>query len=117
MLQFYRFLPDAVRKGCKVSEVRIHPAVVTEHSVVLVSPGPALTPGLVLDISPSSLRWFTNVVFVNYNYPAESPALFIVRDRSEDIQHGGVSPALVNLENKEISSVDIIMLPLTAYTL
>ena len=45
-------------------------------------------------------------------YHAESLALFIVRDRSEDIQDGGVCPALVNLENKEISSVDIMMLPL-----
>ena len=54
-----------------------------------------------------------NVVFVNsYHYQAESPALFIVRDSSEDIQHGGVGPALVNLENKEISSVAIMMLPL-----
>ena len=51
------------------------------------------------------------------NYHAQSLTLFIVRDRSEDIQDGGVSPALVNLENKEISSVDIIMLPLTAHTL
>ena len=82
-----------------------------EHSVVLVSPGPALTPGLVLVISPSLLRWIINVGYINYNYPAENPALFIVRDRSEDIQHGGVSPALVNLENKEISSVDIITVP------
>ena len=50
----------------------------------------------------------TNVVF----YPTESPALFIVRDRSEDIQQGGVGPALVNLENKEISSENIMMGPL-----
>ena len=103
----------------KVSQVRKHETVVSEPSVVLIliSPGPALTPGLVLDISRLSLRWIRNVVFVDYNYPAESLALFIVRDRSEDIQDGGVSPALVNLENKEISSVDIIMLPLTAHTL
>ena len=105
----------------KVSQVRKHETVVSEPSVVLIliSPGPALTPGLVLDISRLLLRWIINVVLlVNYNfYPAENPALFIVRDRSEDIQDGGVSPALVNLENKEISSVDIIMLPLTAHTL
>ena len=64
------------------------------------------------------LRRITNVVFVNYHYPAESPALLIVRDRGEDIQHGGVGPALVNLENKEISSKDIIMVvSLTAHTL
>ena len=69
-------------------------------------------PALSWIFPPSLLRWITNVVFVNYNYPAENPALFIVRDRSEDIQHGGVSPALVNLENKEISSVAIMMLPL-----
>ena len=103
--------------GCGFSQFRIHPAVITEHSVVLISPCPALTPGLVLDISRLSLRWIRNVVFVDYNYPAESLTLFIVRDRSEDIQDGGVSPALVNLENKEISSVDIMILPLTAHTL
>ena len=50
----------------------------------------------------------TKVVFVNFHYLAESLTLLIVRDSSEDIQQGGVSPALVNLENKEISSVDII---------
>ena len=104
--------PDTVGIVFKISEVGKHQAIVGVVSTGLVSPGPALTPGLVLDISPSLLRWITNVVFVNYNYPAESPALFIVRDRSEDIQHGGVSPALVNLENKEISSVAIMMLPL-----
>ena len=60
-----------------------------------------------------TLRWIVNVVFVNYHYPAESPALLIVRDRGEDIQDGGVGPALVNLENKEISSVDIITILLT----
>ena len=86
-------------------------------SVVLISPGPGLTPDLVLDISRLLLRWIINVVFINHNYPAESLTLFIVRDRSEDIQDGGVSPALVNLENKEISSVDIMILPLTAHTL
>ena len=102
-------LPNAVRKGCKVSEVRIDPAVVTEHSVVLISPGPALTPGLVLDISILLLRGIWNVVLVNCRYPAESLTLLIVGDRSEDIQHGGVSPALVNLENKEIWSEDITM--------
>ena len=42
------------------------------------------------------------VVFVNYHHPAESLTLLMVGDRSEDIQQGGVSPALVNLENKEI---------------
>ena len=62
-------------------------------------------------------RRITNVVFVNYHYPAESPALLIVRDRGEDIQHGGVGPALVNLENKEISSEDIMVVSLTAHTL
>ena len=93
--------------------------MVTEHSVVLVSPGPALTAGLVLDISRYLItsRRITNVVFVNYHYPAESPALLIVRDRGEDIQHGGVGPALVNLENKEISSEDIMVVSLTAHTL
>ena len=44
------------------------------------------------------------------NYPAESLTLLIVGDRSEDIQHGGVSPALVNLENKEIESVNMMSL-------
>ena len=80
----------------------------TEHSVALVSPGPALTPGLILDIS---LRRITKVVLFNNNYPAESPALLIVRDKGEDIQQGGVGPALVNLENKEISSEDIMVVP------
>ena len=51
------------------------------------------------------------------HYPAESPALFIVRDRGEDIQKGGVGPALVNLENKEMSSEDIMVVSLTAHTL
>ena len=50
----------------------------------------------------------TNVVFVNYHYPAEIPTLLIVRDRGEDIQQGGVGPALVNLDKKEISSEDIM---------
>ena len=59
-----------------------------------------------------------NVVFVNsYHYQAESPALFIVRDRGKDIQQGGVGPALVNLENKEISSGDITVVSVTAHTL
>ena len=112
----YGFLPNAVRKDCEVSQVRKHPAMF-KLRVVLISPGPGLTLGLVLDISRLSLRCIINVVIINHNYPAENLTLFIVRDRSEDIQHGGVSPALVNLENKEISSVDIIMLPLTAHTL
>ena len=64
-----------------------------------------------------TLRRITNVVFVNYHYPAESPALLIVRDRGEDIQDGGVGPALVNLENKEISSGDITVVSVTAHTL
>ena len=63
------------------------------------------------------LRRITNVVFINYNYPAESLTLLIVRDRGEDIQHGGVGPALVNLENKEISSGDITVVSVTAQTL
>ena len=63
------------------------------------------------------LRWIINVVFVNNNYLAENPTLFIVRDRGEDIQHGGVGPALVNLENKEISREDILVVSLTAHTL
>ena len=84
-----------------LSQVRIHPAVSIEHSVVLISPGPALTPDLVLDISTLLLRGVISVVLVNCHYPAENLTLFIVGDRSEDIQHGGVSPALVNLENKE----------------
>ena len=54
---------------------------------------------------------------MNFNYPTKSPALFIIRDRNEDIQHGRVSPALVNLENKEISNVAVMSLPLTAHTL
>ena len=76
--------------------------MVAEGRVLLVSPGPALTPGLVLDISKLILRGIIGVVLVNCRYPAESLTLLIVGDRSEDIQHGGVSPALVNLENKEI---------------
>ena len=40
-----------MRKGSKVSYVRIHPAVVTEDVVLLISPGPALTPGLVMDVT------------------------------------------------------------------
>ena len=90
-----------MRKGSKVSYVRIHPAVVTEDIALLISPGPALTPDLVLDISTLLLRGVISVVLVNCHYPAENLTLFIVGDRSEDIQHGGVSPALVNLENKE----------------
>ena len=70
--------------------------------VLLVSPGPALTPGLVLDISNSILRGIIGVVLVHCRYPTESLTLLIVGDRSEETQHGGVSPALVNLENKEI---------------
>ena len=53
----------------------------------------------------------------SYHYQAESPALLIVRDRGEDIQDGGVGPALVNLENKEISSGDITVVSVTAHTL
>ena len=62
-------------------------------------------------------RRISNVVFVIEHYPAESPALLIVRDRGEDIQDGGVGPALVNLENKEISSGDITVVSVTAHTL
>ena len=51
---------------------------------------------------------------VNYHYPADNLALFRVRDRGEDIQQCGVGPALVNLENIEISSEAIMMMPLTA---
>ena len=88
-----------MRKGCEVAQVRKHPAVISEHGVVLVSPGPALTAGLVLIFQ--LLRRISNVVFVHHHYPAEDLALLIVRDRGEDIQHGGVGPALVNLESKE----------------
>ena len=49
------------------------------------------------------------ILVVFDTHTTESPALFIVGDRSEDIQQGGVSPALVNLENKEIWSEDITM--------
>ena len=42
------------------------------------------------------------ILVVFDTHTTESPALFIVGDRSDDIQQGGVSPALVNLENKEI---------------
>ena len=91
-----------MRKGSKVSYVRIHPAVVTEDIVLLISPGPALTPDLVLDISTLLLRGIIGIVLVNCHYPAEILTLLKVGDRSEDIQQGGVSPALVNLENKEI---------------
>ena len=104
-----------MRKGCEVSQVRKHPAIISEHGVVLVSPGPALTAGLVLIFQ--LLRRISNVVFVHNHYPAEDLALLIVRDRGEDIQHGGVGPALVNLENKEISSEDIMVVSLTAHTL
>ena len=41
-------------------------------------------------------------------HTTESLALFIVGDRSEGTKQGGVSPALVNLENKEIDSEDIM---------
>ena len=91
-------LPDAVRVGECSSEVRVEKAVVVGGRVLLVSPGPALTPGLVLDIS----KLIIGVVLVNCHYPAENLTLLIVGDRSEETQHGGVSPALVNLENKEI---------------
>ena len=85
-----------MRKGCEVAQVRIHPAAVP---VVRISPGPSLTAGLVLIFQLS--RRTSNVVFVHHHYPAENPALLIVRDRGEDIQHGGVGPALINLEGKE----------------
>ena len=98
-----------------VSEFGKHPAVVAEHGVVLVSPGPGLTAGIVLIFQLS--RRISNVVFVHHHYPAENPALLIVRDRGEDIQHGGVGPALVNLENKEASSGDITVVSVTAHTL
>ena len=86
-------------KGREASQARIHPAMFSEHSVVLVSPGPSLTAGLVLIFQ--LLRRISNVVFVHHHYPAEDLTLLIVRDRGEDIQHGGVGPALVNLESKE----------------
>ena len=75
--------------------------MVAEGRVLLISPGPALTPGLVLDIY-IIIAGDLSVVLVNCRYPAESLTLLIVGDRSEETQHGGVSPALVNLENKEI---------------
>ena len=37
----------------------------------------------------------------------ESLALLIILDRRQDIQDGGVNPALINLENKELTSGDI----------
>ena len=40
-----------MRVGCFFSEVRKHQAVITEQSVLLISPGPALTPGLVMDVT------------------------------------------------------------------
>ena len=85
-----------MRKGCEVSKVRKHPAAVP---IVRISPGPSLTAGLVLIFQ--LLRRISNVVFVHHHYPAEDLALLIVRDRGEDIQHGGVGPALVNLESKD----------------
>ena len=108
--------PETVWGVFKISEVGEHHAILGVVAIGLREPGPALTTGVVLEIFKTSLlRWIINLVFDTHT--AESPALFIVRDRSEDIQDGGVSPALVNLENKEISSVDIIMLPLSAHTL
>ena len=92
-------LPDAVRVGECTSEVRVEKAVVLEGRVLLVSPGPAFTAGLVLIFQ--LLRRISNVVFVHHHYPAEDLALLIVRDRGEDIQHGGVGPALINLESKD----------------
>ena len=44
-------VPNTVRVGERFSKGRVEEAVVVEIRVVLVSPGPALTPGLVLDIS------------------------------------------------------------------
>ena len=88
-----------MRKGSDVAQVRKHPAVLGEDGVVLVSPGPALTVCLVLIFQLS--RRISNVVFVHHHYPAEDLTLFIGRDRGEDIQHGGVGPALVNLESKD----------------
>ena len=87
-----------MRKGYEVAQVRIHPAVLGEDGVVLVSPGPALTASLVLIFQ--LLRRISNVVFVHNHYPAENLTLLIVRDRGEDIQHGGVTPALINLQDK-----------------
>ena len=52
-----------------------------------------------------------------YTYTTQNLALLIVRDRGEDIQDGGVGPALVNLEIKEISSGDITVVSVTAHTL
>ena len=50
-------------------------------------------------------------------HTAENLAFFIVRNGRQDIQYGGVGPALVNLENKEISSGDITVVSVTAHTL
>ena len=91
-----------MRVGDCSSEVRVEKTLVVDSYIVLVSPGPALTPGLVLDISILLLRGILSVVLFHCRYPAESLTLLIVGDRSEDIQQGGVSPALVNLENKEM---------------
>ena len=109
VLKLYGFLPNTVRKGLKVSQVRKHETVVSETRVVLViiSPGPALTLGPVLDISKIIITVIYK--FINHDYPAENLTLSIVRDRSEVIQQCGVIPGLVNLENNEISSVDLMM--------
>ena len=40
-------------------------------------------------------------VFI-HTHTTESLTLFIVGDKIENIQHGGVGPALVNLDNEEI---------------
>ena len=42
-------LPDTVRVGDRPSKVGVENALFVESRVVLVSPGPALTAGLVLD--------------------------------------------------------------------
>ena len=51
MIGVHFYIPDTVRVGDSFSKGRVEEAFVVESRVVLVSPGPALTPGLVLDIS------------------------------------------------------------------
>ena len=74
--------------------MRIHPAVVTEDIVLLISPGPALTPDLVLDISTLLLRGIISVVLVNCHYPAENLTLFIVGEQGDLSGHLSEDPCV-----------------------
>ena len=86
-------VPDGVRKVHSGAQVRIHQAVEGKKLIVLLSPGPALTPGSVLKIET---KYFTSLQRSSL-YPAELLADLVELHWGDDVERAGVCPALVHL--------------------